>query len=254
MNKIERHQYILQSLQETGSILVNEVSEYLGCSTETIRRDFSELESKGLLNRIHGGAYSIDTFDKGVPITLRKSFFVEEKEKISSIAINFINKGDLIILDHSSTCLTLAKQIFEKDLEITIITNSLDIAILFNNSKRKTKITLLGGTLFPKAAAFLGNQTILALESIVAAKCFISSPGVSLNFGLTGNSEVSALVRKAMIQRSKETFLIIDHTKIENDSNIVITQLKDIDTLITDKEPKKRFKDALNNLNIKIYY
>ncbi len=58
----ERHQYILRRLNESGVIKSVDLIESLGCSESTIRRDLAQLESKGLLLRIHGGAKLNATF------------------------------------------------------------------------------------------------------------------------------------------------------------------------------------------------
>ena len=111
MIKIKRQQYILKKLHETGSVLVADVSEELNCSMETIRRDLKEMETEHKLTRIHGGAYMPEEYDKGVPVSLREKLFKKEKQQIANIAMQFIKEGDLIILDHSTTCLALAKEI-----------------------------------------------------------------------------------------------------------------------------------------------
>ena len=75
MLKLERQLFIEKELHEKGSVLVSELSKVLDCSEETIRRDIKEMEAAGKLNKIHGGAYLPDKYDKGVPIELRESFF-----------------------------------------------------------------------------------------------------------------------------------------------------------------------------------
>ena len=68
MLKLERQLFIEKELHEKGSVLVSELSKVLDCSEETIRRDIKEMEAAGKLNKIHGGAYLPDKYDKGVPI------------------------------------------------------------------------------------------------------------------------------------------------------------------------------------------
>ena len=93
MLKLERQLFIEKELHEKGSVLVSELSKVLDCSEETIRRDIKEMEAAGKLNKIHGGAYLPDKYDKGVPIELRESFFASEKEQMADKAVDIIKEA-----------------------------------------------------------------------------------------------------------------------------------------------------------------
>ena len=112
MLKIDRQNYILEMLQEKGSILVTDACEALQCSDQTIRRDLQEMEEKGQLVRTYGGAYLSLDEDKSAPIQLREQLIPKEKERIGITASdNFIKDGDVIMMDSSRTCYTLAKHL-----------------------------------------------------------------------------------------------------------------------------------------------
>ena len=115
MLKLERQLFIEKELHEKGSVLVSELSKVLDCSEETIRRDIKEMEAAGKLNKIHGGAYLPDKYDKGVPIELRESFFASEKEQMADKAVDIIKDHSVIMLDSSTTCLKLAEAMYYID-------------------------------------------------------------------------------------------------------------------------------------------
>ena len=52
----QRKDYLLEILKKTGQIVAKTVSQELGLSEDTIRRDLRELASEGRLQRVHGGA------------------------------------------------------------------------------------------------------------------------------------------------------------------------------------------------------
>lgn len=81
MLKIDRQELIKQILKKDGSILISDISQQLDCSSETIRRDLLELEKQGFAKKIYGGAYIPNEYDKSVPVSLRNTFFNEEKLK-----------------------------------------------------------------------------------------------------------------------------------------------------------------------------
>ena len=108
MLKMERQQLIEKELQLSGSILISQMSKKIDFSEETIRRDLKEMEQKNILTRIHGGAYINDKYNEGVPISLRETFCIEEKDRLSNFIVeNHIHHGDTIMLDASTTCYTL---------------------------------------------------------------------------------------------------------------------------------------------------
>ena len=125
MLKVERHSIIDQEIKKQGFVLVPGLSELLRCSEETIRRDLKEMEKAGKLVRTHGGAYLIEKYDKGYPIELRKSYLQHTKERLADAAVSLIHENDVVMLDSSTTCLTIAETILARSLSVTLITNAL---------------------------------------------------------------------------------------------------------------------------------
>ena len=111
MLKIERFAKIEAELKQKGSLDIPSLSQLLGCSEETVRRDLRELEAVGKLNRIRGGAYLSDKYDKTYASPLRRTLYQEEKNQMSLKAMEFIHDRDVIFLDSSTTCLALARQL-----------------------------------------------------------------------------------------------------------------------------------------------
>jgi DeoR/GlpR family transcriptional regulator of sugar metabolism len=224
-----------------GSILISDICQQLDCSSETIRRDLTELEEQGFAKKIYGGAYLPDEFDKSVPVSLRNTFFNEEKTKIAKLAIEFIEEGDTIFLDASSTCRKLAETIIQGKRHITIITNSIDIINCYQKNADE-RIICLGGYLNLTNRAFQGIQTLSALGSYTVNKAFISCPSVEYDYGLTDNSMEAAAIRKSMMEHSRENFLIADHTKFNSHSTFVISDFSRIKTIVTDSELSGKWK------------
>lgn len=254
MLKISRHDFIEQELRKHGSVLISDVCQQLGCSTETVRRDLKELEAEGKAERIYGGAYLPETYDKGVPITLRETFFPEEKQHMAELAIKFISDGDVIMLDASSTCLRLAQTLLNANRKITIITNSLSICSIYDKYPIAANVVCLGGKLRSKTSSFVGYQTTELIKDYIVDKAFISCPSVDLCFGLIDNNPEDAMVRKTMLQQSRKHFLIVDHTKFSSHSEVVIANLKEVHSIITDREVSPEWKQKCDQLHIALNY
>lgn len=254
MLKISRHNFINQELQKNGSVLISDLCQQLNCSTETIRRDLKELEAAGKLRRIYGGAYLPETYDKGVPITLRETFFPYEKQHMAELALNYISDGDVLMLDASSTCLRLAQTLLDTDRKVTIITNSLRICNIFNKYPIDENIICLGGQLRSKTSSFVGYKTTDMIKGYIADKVFISCPSVDINYGLTDNNLDEAMIRKTMLEHAKKHYLIADHTKFSSHSEVVIADLSQIDTIITDREVSPEWKARCDEFHIVLNY
>lgn len=255
MLKYDRQNYILAQLQINNSILSNDIIENLDCSLETLRRDLIELEKEGKLVRAHGGAYLPEKFNKGIPITLRETMLVKEKDKMADLAFSLIKEHDLIFLDHSSTCARLANRLSKGNKPVTVVTNSIKASVIITSSNNLSiKLICTGGTYNSKNAAYAGKITIDSIKNLHASKAFISCPFISREFGLTGNSLESAEVRKTMIKQADQIIMLMDHTKINGNSDVIIADLQSVDTLVTDRKISGEMKGACQEHNIKVIY
>lgn len=144
MLKIERFAKIEAELKQKGSLDIPSLSQLLGCSEETVRRDLRELEAVGKLNRIRGGAYLSDKYDKTYASPLRRTLYQEEKNQMSLKAMEFIHDRDVIFLDSSTTCLALARQLLGSKLSLTIVTNSMMICSLCTEPNSHINLICLG--------------------------------------------------------------------------------------------------------------
>lgn len=247
MLKIERQNIISRELEKQEYVLVPALSELLGCSEETVRRDLKEMEKDGLLVRTHGGAYREEKYDKSYPMELRRSFLKRTKENFAEKAIHYIKDNDTVMLDSSTTCLALAENIVRTGMSITLITNSLAVFDLVNNSNATINLICPGGAFRKRTASFADPNTVEALKRYHADKCFISCPKVTLDFGLSDNHLSEANVRQQMIRQSGQRFLMADHTKFDVSANIPFEGLERLDYIFTDQrltEEWERFAES----------
>lgn len=254
MLKIDRQKYLEEELHTYGSLLISTMSQKLDCAEETIRRDLKEMEAQNKLKRIHG-AFLPEEDDKGAPVQLRETFLSREKKQLATCSIDrFIKEGDTIFLDCGTTCLALAKELVQRNQRITIITNSLRIINLFSNQSSSLKLIALGGIFRQRSNSFTGYQTTDAISYFIADKCFISNSAIDLTHGLLDNNMNESQVRKAFISQSREHYLVADHTKFSDTAEYKITDLKDIDMIITDKRLPDVWEDKLRQCGIPICY
>lgn len=255
MLKIERQKIIDQEIYKQGFVLVPAMSEMLKCSEETIRRDLKEMESQGRLIRTHGGAYLIENFDKTYPTNLRKSYYHQVKDRLAQQAIEHMHENDVIMLDSSTTCLALAEAMTRSQKMLTVITNSLQISILFNESNiTNINLICLGGTFRRRTSSFADQHTIDLLKTYHADRAFISCPNLTVEYGLSDNHLSEARVRETMLKHAQKRYLIVDHTKFDSSANILFEGLDTVDMIITDQRLDESWEKYIESRGITVEY
>lgn len=252
MLKIERHNLIDQEIRKAGFVLVPELSERLQCSEETVRRDLKEMEKAGKLVRTHGGAYLVEKYDKGYPIELRKSYLQHTKEKLAEAAVREIRENDVVMLDSSTTCLAIAEAILARELNITLVTNSLAVCNLFSGVNSGVNLVCVGGTFRRRTMSFADHNTVEALRRYYADCAFVSCPKVNVEFGLSDNHISEANVRRQMLCNAQRKVLVIDHTKLEGNANILFDGLEKIGLIITDQRLPEAFEAYASEKGIEV--
>lgn len=251
MLKVDRHKIIEALLQEHGSIMVSSLSLQLDVTEETIRRDLEELEQQHKLKRVRGGAYLPEEFDKEVPIRIRENIYNTEKERIALKCLEYIESGDTLMLDSSTTAIQLAVKIKESKKNVTIITNSLKISQLAEDAAG-IKLICSGGVLRKSSDSFVGYSATDTLINYYADKAFVSCSTLGQEFGVTDNSSREAAVRKVLLTNSVIKYLIVDHTKFDNPSLHKICDFSAIGNVITDKAIDTDAGDYFEKIGVKV--
>ena len=150
----ERRQHMLVKIQREGRVLVSELSESLGISRITIRKDLDYLESKGLVKRTHGGALSAQNsalLDPSLREKEQKQH--NEKQRIAAAAVSLVEEGMCVLLDSGTTTTAIAREL-RRFSHLTIITNAVNIASELTGTG--FEVILTGGTLRKNSFSLVG--------------------------------------------------------------------------------------------------
>ena len=227
----ERQRSIITIVTEGGSARVTELAKHFGVTEETIRRDLEKLETEGKLLRSHGGAVAPVVAAGERHYSERQMANAREKTAIARLAVQLIEDGDTVVLDASSTVLQLARLL--PDMNVTILTNSLQVALALAD-KPRISVVGTGGTLSAASLSFAGPQAEEALEKYYVGKAFLSCTGVDTDFGLSDINERQALFKIKMMDIAARTYLLADHSKFGAKSLRRFSRIEDVDEIITD--------------------
>lgn len=238
----------LQEFFSTEEFIDSEtLSSRLHASDSTIRRDLIELEARGVLRRVHGGAISLKVRDDILDFSRLRVSFQEEKIRIGKAASELVKDSQTVILGTGSTVVEVAKNLFGRRLQI--ITNSIPAAQVFWDCK-SVEVTLTGGYLYPRVGAQVGPICEQMLSSVHADVAILGVAGIS-DHGLTdSNTLIMGTVRK-MIERSREVFIVADRSKFGRDVMVRIATLDEVDIVISDQALSSEFQSLLREHDIR---
>ncbi|WP_195914747.1 DeoR/GlpR family DNA-binding transcription regulator [Streptococcus salivarius] len=233
MNKKRRLEKIIEMLKIDGTITIKEIIDELNISDMTARRDLDALEADGLLTRTHGGAHLI-TSKKPLEKTHieKKILNTKEKRDIAKKASSFIKDGDTIFIGPGTTLEHLALEL--KGHKIRVITNSLPVFLILNNSET-IDLLLLGGEYREVTGAFVGSMASTNLKTMRFAKAFVSANAVTHN-SIATYSDKEGVIQQLALNNALEKFLLVDSTKFDRYDFFNFYNIDQLDTIITDNQ------------------
>ena len=202
MLKEERHQYILNRINQNYRIYITALSSELGVSDDTLRRDLAELDELGLLTKVHGGAIA----RSGIPVefTDRLNTGIAGKQQMATKVIPLFSPGDIVLMDGGTSNLEVARQI-PVDAELSIYTNSFPIVNVFQ-----------------------------ALQTIRPDWLVLGISNVHPHQGLTGPDREEAMMKRLMMERAQKRIILADSHKLNTAEAYSVASLGDIDYLVTE--------------------
>lgn len=236
----ERWLWIIERIRATGSVSIATLSEELGVSPMTARRDLGALEREGWLRRTHGGAVLPPLAGHEDSFQARLDQAVEAKERLAKAAVDLIEPDEAVFVDCSTTCYYLVRRLMSEGREATILTNSIPVMEMFRTgAPPNVDLIGLGGFFRRLSLSFVGPQTVSAARSHFADKAFFSVKGITPGGYLTDPDTLESEVKRSMIERSDTSILLADASKFESRGLIEIGHLSDVSFVLTAGAPEE---------------
>ncbi len=239
----ERHARILEQARNRSRVEVSVLADELDVTSETIRRDLTVLERRGLLRRVHGGAVHIERLGYEPSVTARREHRAAEKSRIGRAARDFLPDGGAILIDAGTTTMELVRQL-PSDLALTVVTNSLQAAAYLSELPR-VELLMLGGRLRDVTGAAVGSWTRSALADLRVDVAFMGANGITPDIGLTTPDQSEAEVKAAMVASAARVVCLGDHSKIGLVQLFRFAPLDAVDVIITDLGVQDELADEL---------
>lgn len=233
-NHDQRREEITKIILNEEEVTVNDLAIRLEVTKETIRSDLAFLEEKGVLYRNHGGATLRNgSFD--APMNVRLQERMDVKKKICYEAINYIQDGDTIYIDPSSTALPLGRLLRLKK-NLTIVTNCYDLIPILAQSNHM--IIFAGGIYSKPGRRTEGHFVLDVIKQIMYDVCITGMDGCAMLQQPCTTSLEAMEINRCVMARSKRKILLADSTKFSKSSPYQYASFEDFDYFITDRLPE----------------
>jgi DeoR family fructose operon transcriptional repressor len=245
----ERHRRIEGILRERRVVRVSTLSEEIGVSEVTIRRDLEALERRGILERTHGGAVLTQRMRAEPAYVEAISSNPEAKRRIAQAAANLVDAGDTLYLNGGTTTLQVFRHLRAPGLKV--ITNHVGIAL--ESAEHDFDLLLVGGHYRAPSNSVVGPFATEALRRTHATRAYVGVEGVSVTSGLTSPVAAEAEIARVMIEQARGRVVIVaDHSKIGTVADFVIAPLEAADTLVVDDAVDEEYRDRLVDAGVDV--
>ncbi|MGP3948433.1 DeoR/GlpR family DNA-binding transcription regulator [Streptomyces sp. 7N604] len=241
-----RHQLILRALRSGGPAAVADLSEQLGVSAATVRRDLLKLEEEGLLSRVHGGAV-IEEGDQ--PFAEVAEVRVTEKDEIAARAATMIENCQSVLLDIGTTAYRLARQLHGRRL--TVITSNLVVYEELADD-HGIELVLLGGMVRRGYRSLAGFLTEDNLRQLHADWLFLGTSGVRPGGQIMDTAVVEVPVKRAMIAASDKVVLLADAGKFPGTGMARVCGPEELDVVVTNAPSDPATCAALEEAGVEV--
>jgi len=245
----ERHRTIQDVLEERHVVRVSTLSDLLGVSEVTVRRDLEALERRGFLERIHGGAVATRRMRSEPRYLDAMTTYPDEKRLIGRAAAQLVEPGDTLFLNGGTTTLEVFRHLATPDVKV--VTNHVGIAL--ESADREIELVLVGGHYRAPSNSLVGPFATENLRRVNATRAFIGAEGISRRSGMTTPSAVEAEIARMMIDgTSGEVILVADHSKMGTVADFVIVGLDRVDRLVTDGGIDREYRQGLEEAGLDV--
>jgi len=229
----QRRQLIADRIRETGSVSVSALEAEFGVSPMTARRDLQILEREGRALRTHGGAVSAGLARDEDAFSARLGDAAGEKARLGAAAAASIEEGETVFVDCSTTAFYAVRSLLESGRTATVLTPAVPVMdLIARTDAPQVELLGLAGSLRRLTCSFVGPQTVRAIQDHFADKLLFSVKGLAPGHVLTDANPLEAEVKRTMIERARESILLIDGSKFDQPGLSAIAPISAVDMVL----------------------
>jgi DeoR/GlpR family transcriptional regulator of sugar metabolism len=252
MYREERQRIIGELLDKQGTVTVSDLAKTFKVSDMTIRRDLSELEHQGLIQKTYGGAVSAANLPLSNEMHLyeRMKLLADEKRRIADHIVRMIEPNEMIFLGSGTTTTFIAKALFFRT-DITVVTNALTVMEELATNANMTVIGI-GGFLRRNEYSFYGHFADATLQDLRVNKVIMGMRGVHPEYGLTSDFPQEMHTDRLIISICKDVIIAADRSKIGYIASSVLAPLTAAKIIVTTKGVDTNCVQQIRDKGVKV--
>jgi len=232
MDAEDRRDRIADELRRRGRVSVRRLAASHDVTPETVRRDLIELEERGQLRRVHGGAVALEHLRVEPAVAERSEHMAAQKARIAARAARlFPGDGGTVLIDAGTTTGALL-DVLPTDRRLTVVTNAVPHALALAPIPTVTVI-VIGGRLRPRTLANVDELAVGTLRNLRVEVAFVATNGLSER-GCSTPDPAEAAVKRAMVDAADRVVLLADSSKFGQEHFVRFADLSDLDVVVTD--------------------
>ncbi len=243
----ERRRYLLGLLNQQEALETSLIAAQLGVSEMTVRRDLSDLERRGFVRRVHGGAQRVH----GANYVSEAKRTPGVTQQIGAVAALQVSSHETIYLDAGTVCLELARALKRRDLKLNILTHAVNIAAELTGHPGFTVIQV-GGELYPETFAATGPAALATIHQFSFDRLFLTAQGLHPKAGVTHGNLLEVAVKTAALSRAGWTALLLDSGRWNRQALTRVTDPGKLDLLVSDASLPAEARRFLRGVNVAV--
>ncbi|MBK7617526.1 MAG: DeoR/GlpR transcriptional regulator [Burkholderiales bacterium] len=245
-----RQSELLDEVRARGAVTVEALAERFGVTLQTVRRDVKLLSEAGLLARFHGGVRVPSSTTENIAYRQREALNAEAKQRIAKAVAARVPNGSSLLINLGTTTEAVARELLgHKGLRV--ITNNLNVAgILSGNPDCEVIVT--GGVVRHRDRGIVGAAAVNLIRQFKVDIGLIGISGIEADGTLRDYDVREVQVARAIIEHSREVWLVADHSKFNRPAMVEMARLEQLDMLFTDAPPPRPFEALLAEAGVQI--
>jgi len=244
-----RHEKIISLINKSGFATVEEMARLYSVTPQTIRRDINFLDEEGYVSRYHGGA-GPSSSTENLAYRYRRELLYEEKKKIAATVASIIPDKSSLFINIGTTTEHVANAL-SNHYKLRIITNNLNVAAIMSKNEN-FEVIVAGGIVRSKDGGITGESAVKCIKQFKVDIGIIGISGIDLDGTLLDFDFREVHVARTIIENSRKVFLVADHSKFGRNAMVKLGNIREIDTLITDKKPPEQLLEVVLKYDINL--
>ena len=250
MRKQDRHELVCELVQQTGRVKVGDLAARMDVSEMTVRRDLEELEDRGVLTRVHGGAVSNVSRSYEPGFAARRLQHVDAKKRIGQAVAELVRDGETLILDAGTTTLEVAYAL-PSDRRLRVLALSLFVADAVADMPNVT-LMIPGGVVRRHERSFIGGLTTATFANLQFDTVILTSGGVDAVAGVTEYEFDDSETKIAALRSAKRIIVTVDSSKLGAVAFVRLCPIDAVDVVVTDRAAPSETVEAIRRAGVQV--